>query len=651
MFSSIVYAVFAILALSFLIFIHELGHYIMARRVGMKVETFAIGFGKPIYSWMYQGVKWQIGWILFGGYVKIAGQEIDDQKTPYQAPDGFFSKSPWDRIKVAFMGPFVNLAFALLAFSLIYVEGGRVKNFSEYSSIIGWVDPRSELFAKGIRPGDQIISYAGQSFQGSKDHLYAPMTAGDELKVKGYKVDSTTGDKYPYDIDVKPYSPAGAIDKGLKTSGILSSASYIVYDKLPNKVENPLPEGSPLNNSGIEYGDRIVWVDGHTIYSVAELNHFLNDNRSLLTIERNGQTILRRVPRVPVEELRLDFEVREELTDWQFESGLNGTKITKLFYIPYNLTNNAVVENRVRFIDADNEKDAFPTNPYSTLEEPLQEGDRIVAIDGIQIDKSFQLLYQLQQKFVHIIVDRKAQEPATSWSTADSVFLNGIDRENIQKIGQTIGTTQPITQVGDLHLLKPVAPKMMSQFNFAPEKQALIAQQLKEQKKEIENIQDPEKKAQALHLFQSKEKQLLIGLPGIQDKKVIYNPTPTELYSNVFSEIWRTLTALFTGAVNPKWVAGPIGIIQVVHDNWKVSFQEVLYWLGAISLNLGMLNLLPIPMLDGGTILFSLVEMVTGKKLDPKTLEKIILPFAILLIGFFVFLTYNDLSRILGNFL
>ncbi len=62
---NLIYILLAILGLSFLIFIHELGHYWMARRVGMRVETFAIGFGKPIYSWVRDGVKWQVGWLLF----------------------------------------------------------------------------------------------------------------------------------------------------------------------------------------------------------------------------------------------------------------------------------------------------------------------------------------------------------------------------------------------------------------------------------------------------------------------------------------------------------------------------------------------------------------------------------------------------------
>jgi regulator of sigma E protease len=90
--------------------------------------------------------------------------------------------------------------------------------------------------------------------------------------------------------------------------------------------------------------------------------------------------------------------------------------------------------------------------------------------------------------------------------------------------------------------------------------------------------------------------------------------------------------------------------VQVVQRNWTLGVKEALFWLGAISLNLGILNLLPIPVLDGGAIVISLFEIITRKKIHPKTLEKIILPFALLLIIFFVYLTFQDISRIFGGF-
>lgn len=647
---SLLYIILAILALSFLIFIHELGHYFMARLVGMRVETFAIGFGKPIISWIRDGVKWQIGWILFGGYVKIAGQDLSKDEDPYAIPDSFFSKRPIDRIKVAFMGPLVNLLFALLVFSLLWVEGGRQKNFSEYTTKIGWVDPKSELYAHGVRPGDEIASYDNKQFQSSKDHLYAAMMGDKTIEVKGEKVSYESGLKTPFDYTVKAYAHPAAMEKGILTAGIIQPANYILYNKLPDGSENPLPDGSPLQNSGIQYNDRLLWADGEVIFSSLQLNHLLNDNRVLLTVQRGGKHFLARAPRVPVKELKFDPQIKDELTDWQYAAHLNNEKLQDLFVLPYNLNNQAVVENALKFIDKENEEEAFPKVPFSSLETILAPGDKIIAVHNIPINNSVELLKHLQSNIVTLIVKRDPKaDPLTSWKDGDRYFDQQINWMDLQTIANSIGTANPVQKAGDLILLNPVVPKTRSQIFLSPEKQAWLNAEAMNERKHVDAIEDPDARARALHLLSVKEKELMLGLPAVQDLKVNYNPVPTEMFMSVFDEIWRTLKALVTGSLNPKWMSGPLGIVQVVHDSWMVSIRDALFWIGAISLNLGILNLLPIPVLDGGMILISFIEIITGKKMSPKVLEKLVLPFAILLIGLFIYLTFNDLTRILGQ--
>ena len=98
-------------------------------------------------------------------------------------------------------------------------------------------------------------------------------------------------------------------------------------------------------------------------------------------------------------------------------------------------------------------------------------------------------------------------------------------------------------------------------------------------------------------------------------------------------------------------MAGPIGIVQLIHQSWEAGVKEALFWMGVISLNLGVINLLPIPVLDGGHIFFSLYEAVTKRRISGKTMERLVIPFVGPLVAFFLFITFHDLARLFpGSF-
>lgn len=637
-----IYFFLSLLALSFLIFIHELGHYFMARREGMKVETFSIGFGRPLLQWTWQGVKWQIGWLLFGGYVRIAGTDAEKEGDIYAIKDGFFGKSPWSRIKVAFMGPFINIIFALLVFSLLWVNGGREKPFAEYTHKAGWIDPKSELFAKNIRPGDEIWSVSGKPYQGFQDLFFTGLTETGPVELKGKMYLSLT-ETLPFSLTATPYQPAGKLDKNVSTLGVSAPASYLIYDRLPGGGENPLAEGSPLKESGLQYGDRILWVDGHVIYSPQQLSYFLNDERVLLTIDRKGEKFLSRVPRILIQEMRLTPAVKDELTDWQFAAGLKGTKLNQVYALPYNLTNEGVVENRLRFVDQAEEDKVFAGPFYSSLEAPLQEGDKVIAVEGVAVSTAAELLKQLQSRQIHVIVQRtEGPWPKSTWREADSNFDMMIPQNDLERLTRSIINKKEVTRSGQLVLLKPVEPKKHQDIYAAS---SFVKDSLEAEKKRIQALDDNDQKAFLLQLIKERQEKLELGV-ALKDIKLDYNPIPTDQFALVFADIWKTMTALFGGSLNPKWLAGPIGIVTMMQEQTRTGFNDALFWLGMISLNLGMLNLLPIPMLDGGTIVLSFFELVTGRQLKPKTMERLILPFAVLLIAFFIFLTYHDLSRV-----
>ncbi|GAB5411239.1 MAG: site-2 protease family protein [Chlamydiales bacterium] len=571
--------ILAILGLTFLIFIHELGHYFVARREGMKVETFSIGFGPAFYHFMHKGVRWQFCYILIGGFVKVAGMEKEGKKEPHEVKDGFYSKSPWARIKMAAMGPIVNIAFAFFAFCLIWAVGGRSKSFSEFTHYIGWVVTDSSAAKNGLHSGDRIDSIDGKPYAGAQDLLLASVMEEKTATFKGDHIDYFAGKKTPYTITVEKG------DEEFSLPHMMGPAGLIRFE------EGKAPS---LLASGIEKGDRILWADNELIFSLPLLLKNLSENKALLTIERRGNYLLKRIPRMPAREMKLSAREKGEMDDWQHALGLRGD-LGDLQFIPYSLSSNGTVERSLIFLDDDLQE---------TTDTTLQQGDRIIAVDGEMISSGSQILKRLQRRHVQLIVQRGGETTPIPVDEADQYFLNSVDWKALPQIISTVGLPYPKKEMGDIYLLKPI------------------------------------------EMVHNKEQDRPVMGAVFSEQPVLYNPTPTKMFRDVFVDTYRTLGNLFTGALKPKYLSGPVGIVRVIQHSVHVGWKEALYFLGFISLNLGILNLLPVPFLDGGHIVFSLIESVRKKPMKAKTMERLIIPFVVLFLLFFVFVTYQDILRI-----
>ena len=121
--------------LGVLIFVHELGHFLMARRIGVRVLTFSLGFGPKLLNVKRGGTEYCISAIPLGGYVKMAGENPEDSRTG--APDEFLSKSKWQRFQVLVMGPVMNLLLALIVMALVYYQGAQCRQFEQQPVVIG----------------------------------------------------------------------------------------------------------------------------------------------------------------------------------------------------------------------------------------------------------------------------------------------------------------------------------------------------------------------------------------------------------------------------------------------------------------------------------------------------------------------------------
>ena len=146
----------SLLVLSFLIFFHELGHFLAARLMGVHVKVFSIGFGKKIYSFEWKETQWRIAMIPLGGYVQMKGQEDLDPTALSQDDDSYNVKKPWQRIFILLAGPFANFLLAFVLYWFIALGGPQV-----LSPVVGEVLQDSPAQKAGIQTNDIISEING----------------------------------------------------------------------------------------------------------------------------------------------------------------------------------------------------------------------------------------------------------------------------------------------------------------------------------------------------------------------------------------------------------------------------------------------------------------------------------------------------------
>lgn len=167
--SGIVVTVFWFLVvLTPIVFVHEFGHYWVARRAGVKVEVFAVGFGRELFGWTAKsGTRWKFCLIPFGGYVKMFGQSDlgpDDEGeglTEDEKKVSFFHKKLYQKAAIVAAGPFANLAFAIIVFAIMFGTIGQAFTSARIAEVV----PGSAAEAAGLQPDDLIVEVAGRDIQ------------------------------------------------------------------------------------------------------------------------------------------------------------------------------------------------------------------------------------------------------------------------------------------------------------------------------------------------------------------------------------------------------------------------------------------------------------------------------------------------------
>jgi regulator of sigma E protease len=238
----IVTALAFIVVLGITITIHEFGHFAVAKLLKIRVLVFSLGFGPRLVGFTRGGTEYRISPFPLGGYVKMAGENFDDQRQG--APDEFLSHPKWHRFLVAFAGPFMNILLAVAIVSFSYLEGVYVAKYEKEPAIVGPVSANSIAQQAGLKTGDRILSVHGNAVQDWEDMEIALGTApreGLDVEVEREQV------------RLKLHFTAPEADQ-------VDPAALGFKNTLPRAIVGQVDPSSPAQASGLRKGDELISV-------------------------------------------------------------------------------------------------------------------------------------------------------------------------------------------------------------------------------------------------------------------------------------------------------------------------------------------------------------------------------------------------------
>jgi regulator of sigma E protease len=261
--------------LGVLVFVHELGHFLAARRLGVRVLTFSLGFGPKLAKVRRGDTEYCISAIPLGGYVKMAGENPDDPRTG--RPDEFLSKTKWERFQILIMGPAMNIILAVVVMAIVLAQGAEVPIYQDQPPVVGAVSPGSPAERVGIQRGDRILTVAGDQVDTWDDLFLSVGTRPDRDVALTVMRDGQTRT-----VSVRTVSE-GRFEIG--NIGVLPDINPIVASVIA---------GEPAERAGLKAGDVVIAVNGERMVTRTQFIEAISRNGGKqidLTIDRGEQQL------------------------------------------------------------------------------------------------------------------------------------------------------------------------------------------------------------------------------------------------------------------------------------------------------------------------------------------------------------------------
>lgn len=732
-----------LIGFSVIIFVHELGHFLAAKWVGVRVDRFAVGFGTRLFGWR-SGEGFTFGnrpnyraeeiaekgfgetdycfkALPIGGYVKMLGQEdiiIDDKTGDIQLSDdprAFTSRPVGQRMLVVSAGVVFNLIFAALMLMCVFLVGKQM-----LAPVIGVVTPDSPAQGK-LAPGDRVLEADGEAIHSFMDFQMATAFADGLLKLKVKRAAGSIET-----VDVKPVKG----DDGLGRLSVLPQFTTV-------RVRDGEPVGGKPT---VLAGDKIIEIDGKPVTNPfdivrmfelsegrvlevvverpkdpsepdGEVERVVCYQRAALTVlpalepdQRRGgmpaelhilgllrrQMVARVVDRSAAK--KAGFERGDVVLQWgtvanptldeifdsiaanpgkpislrilrgqeQLELSVSPRRPFKLFGKPGRTVVGLDLQSRGEE-NMPIVSQVVPGSPFAKLSMP--RGSRLVSLDGRAVRNWFDVVNILKASAGRSIVVRYRSGSDESGGALDvpSSIINELDLDPGASIQSIDGQKSIAVELAD------GKRRVYSLPSWAAVRKILetrVGQTVSVRYRPVRfgSVEEAEFTVRADNFdpWQGRigyiygVNQFTGNFDFAQLTESVNahgNPlTAMSMGINYVTQqvrqIYQFLTRVATTEVSTEHVAGPVGIFSVAVEQARLGISDLLFFLAFISINLAVINFLPIPVMDGGLMLFLIIEKIKGKPLSFKTqmISTLVSLAAIILFGLFI--TIQDISRL-----
>jgi len=664
------------IGLSLVVFFHELGRYAVAKWCDVMVERFSIGFGPILFSRKWGETEYALSAIPFGGYVKMLGQDDMDssQMTDEEIaedPRSYMAKKVWQRMAIISAGVIMNVVTAALFYTAAFLIG-----IHPAPPVVGSVAVGKPAWHAGLQTGDRITKINGKDITSFTELRLAVALSNGPLKVV---IENTTGEVVKRDI-----LPDGNGD--MRILGILPPRELSIPSKkmLGGNPFTISGAGADLAEPKFEPGDVIHKIDGQEVSEFHEMQDILTtraDETLDFSVQRKdapADSLTKvSVPPTPFLELGvvMDIGAIKFIKD-DCPAQKAGLKIgDKIVLVNQQQVGPDIDPLRLPevFSKLAGEEVVVYVRRESGEETPAEPTDASEMPEGMEETKGL----------VRIALTPHDRSAWSEWpSNQDSLTTAGIAYEITRTV---LSVTEGSPAQGEIE----AGDRIQSIEYLSPEEGDETPAESKADNKiefaDAEHRDRPTDWAYPFWLMQQlrdHDIKLTISRAG-ETKEVTMTPVPiaahewflpirglilnidkyelqTDDFGEAFSmgvnstknkglEIYLTLRSLVRGDVSITNLQGPVGIAKAAYTISSHGMGELLAFLGFLSVNLAVLNFLPIPILDGGHMVFLCWEGITGQKPSQRVLEAATWVGAMFLLSLVALVMYMDIFvRILG---